>query len=340
MATPPDSAKPSPERIFSTLTAFQQTEALKAAIQLDIFTKIAEGANEVSSLAKAVGASERGVRTLCDYMTIFGFLTKENRRYGLPQESAVFLDRRSPAYLGAMANFLASDMHRESFGALAEAVRKGGSATKSGDNTKPRDDFWVEFAKSMAGLAVPGAEFIAALIGAPGGKPSKVLDIAAGHGMYGITIARRNPAAQVVALDWPAVVSVAQENAKRFGVADRYTTRPGSAFETEFGEGYDYILLTNILHHFDPAACEKLMRRVHAALKPGGEAITLEFVPNEDRVTPQIPAAFSLVMLANTDAGDSYTFAELEKIYHNSGFSKTTGHPIPGMPQMVLVSEK
>jgi len=340
MATPSHGAKPSPERIFSTLIAFQQTEALKAAIELDIFTKIGEGANEVHSLAKAIGASERGVRTLCDYMTIFGFLTKENNRYTLPQDSAVFLDRRSPAYMGTMANFLASDMHRESFGALTEAVRKGGSATKEGDNTKPRDEFWVEFAKSMAGLAVPAAEFIAALIGAPEGKAAKVLDIAAGHGMYGITIARRNPAAQVVALDWPNVVNVAQENAKKFGVSDRFSTRPGSAFETEFGDGYDYILLTNILHHFDPSGCETLMRRVHAALKPGGKAITLEFVPNEDRVSPQIPAAFSLVMLANTNAGDSYTFAELDKIFRNSGFAKTTQHPISEMPQTVLVSEK
>jgi len=222
------------------------------------------------ALAKAIGASERGARIICDYMTIFGFLSKENNRYGLTQDSAIFLDRRSPAYVGAMSNFLASDMHRESFGALAEAVRKGGSAVPDGDNTRPRDHFWVEFARSMGGLALPGAEFIAALIGASEGKPCKVLDIAAGHGMYGITIARRNPAAQIVALDWPAVVSVAQENAKRLGVADRYSTRPGSAFEAEFGEGYDYILLTNILHHFDPAGCEKLMRRVHAALKPGG----------------------------------------------------------------------
>ena len=340
MAAPSHGAKPSPERIFGTLTAFQQTEALKAAIQLDIFTKIGEGANEAGALAKAVGASERGVRILCDYMTIFGFLAKENGRYSLPPDSAVFLDRRSPAYMGSMANFLAADMHKVSFGALTEAVRKGGSATKEGDNLKPRDDFWVEFAKSMAGLALPGAEFIAASIGAREGKPMKVLDIAAGHGMYGITIARRNPAAQIVALDWPAVVAVAQENAKKMGVADRYSTRPGSAFEADFGESYDYILLTNILHHFDPPGCEKLMRRVHAALKPGGKAITLEFVPNEDRVSPQIPAAFSLVMLANTDAGDSYTFAEFDKIFRDSGFAKTTQHPIPEMPQTVLVSEK
>jgi ubiquinone/menaquinone biosynthesis C-methylase UbiE len=340
MATASQGAGPSPERIFSTLVAYQQTEALKAAIELDIFTKIGEGANEVRSLAGAAGASERGVRTLCDYMTIFGFLTKDSHRYALTQESAIFLDRRSPAYMGAMANFLASDMHRESFGALADAVRKGGSATTHGDNTKPRDDFWVEFARSMAGLATPNAEFIAGLIGAAEGKAVKVLDIAAGHGMFGITIARRTPVAQIVALDWPAVLNVAQENAKKFGVADRYSTRPGSAFDVDFGQDYDYILLTNILHHFDPAGCETLMRRVHAALKPGGKAITLEFVPNDDRISPQIPAAFSLVMLANTDSGDSYTFAELEKMCGKAGFAKTTLHQIPEMPQQVLVSEK
>jgi hypothetical protein len=340
MATPSPSAKPTPERIFSTLIAYQQSEALKAAIELDIFTKIGEGANQTAALAKAIGASERGTRILADYMTVFGFLTKQEGRYALTPDSAAFLDRRSPAYMGTMANFLASPMHRESFGLLAQAVRQGGSAAGKGDNTKPRDEFWVEFATSMVPLAVPAAEFIGGLIGAAEGKPAKVLDIAAGHGMYGITIARRNPNAQVVALDWPAVLEVAQQNAKKFGVADRVSVRPGSAFETDFGEGYDFVLLTNILHHFDVQGCETLMRRVAAALKPGGKAITVEFVPNEDGVSPPIPAAFSLVMLANTDAGQAYMFAEYEKMFRNSGFAKTTLHGIPDMPNQVLVSEK
>ena len=99
-------------------------------------------------------------------------------------------------------------------------------------------------------------------------------------------------------------------------------------------------MLTNILHHFDVPTCEKLMRRVHAALKPGGKAVTLEFVPNEDRVTPPMAAAFSLVMLAGTDAGDAYTFAQYEKMFRNAGFAKTTLHPVPDMPQQVLVSGK
>jgi len=100
------------------------------------------------------------------------------------------------------------------------------------------------------------------------------------------------------------------------------------------------VLLTNIFHHFDAPTCEKLMRRVHAALKSGGKAITLEFVPNEDRVSPPMAAAFSMVMLASTDSGDAYTFAQYEKMFGNAGFAKTTLHPIPNLPQQVVVSEK
>jgi 2-polyprenyl-3-methyl-5-hydroxy-6-metoxy-1,4-benzoquinol methylase len=158
--------------------------------------------------------------------------------------------------------------------------------------------------------------------------------------MFGITIAKHNPNAQITAVDWAPVLEVAKENAAAAGVADRVSMRPGSAFEADLGEGYDIVLLTNIFHHFDVPTCEKLMRRVHAALRPGGKAITLEFVPNEDRVTPPMAAAFSLIMLANTDDGDAYTLAQYEKMFRNAGFVKTTLHPVPDMPQQVLLSEK
>ena len=340
MATAPQGVKATPERIFATLTAYQQTEALKAAIELDIFTKIAEGANDPASVAKAIGGDPRATRIICDYMTIAGFLTKDGDKYSLAPDAALFLNKQSPAYIGSMANFLGAPMHRENFGSLATAVRKGGSAGNHGNNANPHDDFWVAFARSMAGLAVPSAEYIATVTGAAEAKPVKVLDIAAGHGMFGITIARRNPNAQVVALDWPAVLTVAQENAKKFGVADRVTSKPGSAFETDFGEGYDYVLLTNILHHFDHAGCETLLRRVHKALKPGGKAITLEFVPNEDRVSPPIPAAFSIVMLANTDKGEAHTFADYDRMTKNAGFTKSTLQQVQNMPQQLVISDK
>src|SRR4029077_11607143 len=114
--------------------------------------------------------------------------------------------------------------------------------------------------------------------------PIRVLDIAAGHGMYGGTVAKNLTNVHVTAVDWPAVLEVAKENAAKAGVLERFSTRPGSAFDADLGQGYDYIFITNFLHHFDPPTNQMLLRRFHTALKPCGKALTVDFVPNPDRV--------------------------------------------------------
>src|ERR1700687_5755467 len=202
MATTSTAGRPTPERIFNTLNAYQQTAALKTAIELDVFTAIGAGANTSAAIAAKTGAAEKGVRILCDYLTIQGFLTKEQGRYALTQESAIFLDRKSPACLATMAGFLGNEQSRAKFDSLTQAVRNGGSVSSGRDNTKPNDEFWVAFARSMAPLTVPSSEFIAGLLRAEEGKPAKVLDIAAGDGRVGITVARKNPKGEVVGVDW------------------------------------------------------------------------------------------------------------------------------------------
>jgi 2-polyprenyl-3-methyl-5-hydroxy-6-metoxy-1,4-benzoquinol methylase len=340
MTTPAQAAQPSPERIFETLTAFQETAALRAAIELDVFTAIGAGATTAAALAERCGASERGARILCDYLTVLGFLTKSGGRYALTPDSAVFLDRRSPACMASVSQFIGSPAMVERFAYLAGAVRKGGTTLGDDAGLAPEHPMWVDFAKGMAPMMIFPAEQIATLLGAAAGKPWKVLDIAAGHGMFGITIAKHNPHAEVVAVDWAPVLEVAKSNAQAAGVAPRYRTLPGSAFDVEFGAGYDVVLLTNFLHHFGPAENETLLRKVHAALKPGGRAATLEFVPNEDRVTPPIPAKFSLTMLAGTHHGEAFTFPEYEKMFRNAGFSLSTLHPLSPSPEHVIVSVK
>ncbi|GAC1626659.1 MAG: hypothetical protein PVS2B2_20080 [Candidatus Acidiferrum sp.] len=332
--------KPSPEGILRMLNSHQLTAALRTAIELNVFTAIGDGAQQPASLAAKTGASERGLRILCDYLTIAGLLTKENGRYSLTQDCAIFLNRNSPAYLGGIADFLLGADSLQNFAKLTDAVRRGGTASSNGDNEKPNDARWINFAKTMGPLTGHSAAFIADLIDARSGKRQKVLDVAASHGKFGITIAQMNPNAHITALDWPNVLAVTVENAKDAGVVSRMDTISGSIFEAELGNGYDCVLLTNLLHHFDHGTCETMLRRVHAALKPGGKAVTLEFVPNEDRVTPPVTAAFSLMMLASTDKGDAYTFCEYQKIFVNAGFGRTTLHQVPDMPQQVLLSEK
>jgi chemotaxis methyl-accepting protein methylase len=99
-----------------------------------------------------------------------------------------------------------------------------------------------------------------------------------------------------------------KENARNAAVSDRYRTIEGSAFDVEYGSGYDLVLLTNFLHHFDTATCETLLRKVHAALADGGRAVTLEFVPNEDRISPPEAAGFSMMMLGGPRAATLIRF--------------------------------
>jgi ubiquinone/menaquinone biosynthesis C-methylase UbiE len=189
----------------------------------------------------------------------------------------------------------------------------------------------------MAALMFMPAELMARLVDPEANQKLKILDIAAGHGLFGIAFAKNNPNVEVVALDWANVLEVAKENAKKAGVADRYSTINGSAFEVPFGEGYDIVLLTNFLHHFDPPTCEILLRKVHAAIGAVGRAVTLEFVPNDDRITPPEAASFSMMMLGSTPAGDAYTFAELEKMMTAAGFGKSELHSLePSIEQVVI----
>jgi len=328
---------PSPALVFDTLFAYQRSAALRAAIELDLFRAIGEGPGDVASIAHRCSASERGLRILCDYLTILGFLSKADGRYANTATSAMFLDPRSPACVASTARFLSHPEIKKPFESLAEIVRSGGTVLPGQGAVEPENPVWVEFAHSMAPMMAPMAAPLGSIVLSGSEGPVRILDIAAGHGLFGIEIARQNPQARVVALDWAAVLEVAKENARRAGVADRFETKPGSAFEVEYGGPYDAVLLTNFLHHFDPPTCVGLLKRVRAALKPGGRVAALEFVPNEDRVSPPMAAAFSLTMLATTPAGDAYTFSELRTMYREAGFGDVTAQPIPMAPHTVVV---
>jgi ubiquinone/menaquinone biosynthesis C-methylase UbiE len=331
-------ASPSPDRFFDAINSYQKTAAIRAAVHLDVFTAIDEGARTLTAIAKRCEAPERGMRILCDYLAIIGFLRKTGETYHLGPDEAVFLSRRSPAYLGTTVDFLASPQMMGNFDSLADTIRRGTIAPSNNNTVSEENLIWVEFARGMTPSMVPRAEAIANVLGISPAEPLRVLDIAAGHGIFGVVLAQRNPRAEVVALDWPAVLEVARENAVNAGVGDRYQLLPGDAFQVDFGSGFDVALITNFLHHFDRATCVTFMRRVAGALKPHGRAVILEFVPNDDRISPPMAAAFALTMLAGTPGGTAYTLAELREIAHEAGFTAVTAHPEP--PQTIVVAVK
>jgi 2-polyprenyl-3-methyl-5-hydroxy-6-metoxy-1,4-benzoquinol methylase len=332
---------PNPVQIFTAIQGYQRAFALKAAVDIDLFTEIAKGSSTTVEIAKNCKASERGVRILSDSLVVMGFLTKEGSRYSLTADTAFFLDSRSPAYLGLAFKFLMHPTQLAHFEHLSAAVRNGGSSDE--DTTlAPDDPIWIEFAKGMAPMMMPAAQAIAGILAAELSSrlSAKILDIAASHGLFGITVAQRLPKAHIYALDWANVLEVARENAGKQGLTDRYHLMPGSAFDVDYGTGFDAILITNLLHHFEPAANEKMLKKAHNALNPGGQVVLLEFVPNDDRVSPPVPALFSLTMLGNTPKGDAYTLAEYGTMFRNAGLESPRLIPLEPTPEALVVARK
>lgn len=336
--TAPDAVIPSPELFFDTAFIHQRTAALKAAVDLDVFSAIHDGAHTPRDLAARRSASERGMRILCDYLTIMGFLTKSGHEYRLTPDSTVFLVKRSPAYLGGTLQFLCTPDLLRNFSVLADTIRRGAVAD-DGNTVAEANPIWEEFARAMVPMMIPAAQGIADVLNAAAPGPLRVLDIAAGHGIFGITIAQRNPSAQVTAVDWPNVLAVATENARAAGVADRHGLIPGDAFKVAYGTGYDVALLTNFLHHFDRDTNIALLKKVAAALVAGGRVVILEMVPNDDRISPPLAAGFALTMLAGTPAGDAFTFAELRDMLSAAGFGPASSHALPG-PETIVVASR
>ena len=280
------------------------------------------------------------MRILADYLTIAGFLTKNKSEYALTPDTALFLDQRSPAYLGTAMEFMLSATLLDGFQHLTSAVRKGGTAVGEKGTLAPEHPEWVTFARTMVPLMKGPAEWIANWVCQEASTTRKVLDVAAGHGLFGIEIAKRMPHVEITAQDWANVLNVAQENAETSGIKDRVHILPGDAFEVEFGRGYDLVLLTNFLHHVDVATCESLLKKVHDCMVEGGRVITLEFIPNEDRVSPPPMGDFGLIMLATTPAGDAYTFSEYDQMFQNVGFKRSKLYDIPASNERVIITAK
>src|SRR5262249_34223971 len=156
------------------------------------------------------------------YLTVTGFLTKAGDNYGLAPDSAMFLDRRLPTYVGASVEFLLSPTLEQSFSDVAAAVRKGGTVISDEGTMSHDNPVGVRFARAMQPLSFGVAQTVSGLVELDPGKKTKALDIAASHGMYGLAFARQYSNLEVVAVDWANVLEVGRENAEKFGVADRW----------------------------------------------------------------------------------------------------------------------
>lgn len=339
---------PNPDRIMALITGFEQTAALDAAVELDLFTAIGSakaGKAHAAALAATVKASERGVAILADCLTVVGLLTKQGDQYALAPDAATFLDRRSPACIATVANWYGYIARRGLMAELTAAVRRGGADPQA---PPPPPEMWTTFARTMAPMMRRPAELVAEQLGgylAQAGDAARVLDLAGGHGLYGIAVARRYRNTTITLVDAEPVAALARQNAEAAGVGDRYRTLPGSILpgtpdETPLGEDYRLVLITGFLHMLGPDTIGRLLTKARAALAPGGKLIVTDFIVNDDRISPPAPALFNLGMLAATPTGQSYSMAEFELMFTDAGFASLQRHDLPGTPLSALVATR
>ncbi|RYZ03283.1 MAG: methyltransferase domain-containing protein [Myxococcales bacterium] len=325
---------------YTTVNAYYRTAAVKAAIQLGVFEAAGEEGKTFLQIANACDASPRGIRILCHFLTSIGFLKKAGEVFFITREMSLYLSKASPSYLGGSIDFLLSPYIMEGFKDLTSVVRTGRLTLPQQGVVDASHPQWVEFARAMGPMMSLPALLLAELADPSVDRPLHVVDVGAGHGLFGVAIARRNPTSKVTFIDWENVLAVTRENAEAAGVAGRSVFRPGDAFSTDFGESQDVVVLANFLHHFDEAACEVILRKAHRALKPGGRVLILEFIANEDRSSPPLAATFSMMMLGTTPSGEAYAYSDLERMCRAAGYPQVESRAIPPAMERVVVAVK
>ena len=327
---------PGENSVFDLAIAYQKTAALIAAVKINVFSVIGPKALSIDEIASRTDASSRGLRILCDYLAVLGLLRKQQERYSLSPVAQTFLDESSPFAQGTIVDFVAAPEMIDLFlHDPASYVRNGTSSGLA--NLSPDHPVWVRFAKAMMPFAAPNAKRLASYVATSASPPYVVLDIAAGHGLYGIEIAKTFPDALITAIDWEPVLSVAKANIEAARLADRFRMLAGDALQLDWGNDYDLILLPNFLHHFDSGTCKSLLHKVKSSLAIGGQALGVEFVPNEDRISPPIPAMFAFWMLATTPGGNAYTRRELDEMARLAGFQGVTTRTLSPAPESLII---
>jgi 2-polyprenyl-3-methyl-5-hydroxy-6-metoxy-1,4-benzoquinol methylase len=329
-----------PIAVMQMLQGAQVTGILTAGLDLNVFQKLVEGPLDASAVGDRIGCPERSTRILLDALSVLGLLAKEGKTYRLTAIASEHLVPGKPMFLGDVRGIFASKIFWQALPRLADAVKKGGTVLDAHAET-PEHPFWESFAQSSAALAFPGSMAIDAVLGDwIASKPKcRVLDIAAGSGIYGFTLAK-HPNVELTSLDWPNVLENTRAWAGRLGVdASRVKYLPGNLFEVDYGGPYDLILLSHVYHHFDSATCAALTKRVASALAPGGRVAVQDMVYDTALENPGA-AMFSVVMLMWTQKGESFTLADYTRWFTGAGLGAPTAHASQGMPATWLVSQK
>jgi ubiquinone/menaquinone biosynthesis C-methylase UbiE len=275
--------------------SFQESRVLLTALELDVFAALGESSTAADLSAK-LGTNPRATEMLLNALVAVGALVKQDGVFRCTGESKAL----GPARMGLMHT-----VHLwNTWSTLTDCVRSGAATATRGPGSFP-EAHTRAFIAAMHARARDNAAATARLSGICDAK--RMLDVGGGSGAYAIAFAKACPALHAEILDLGAVVPLAEEYIREAGLGDRVRVRAGDMRTTDFGEGYDLVLLSAVCHMWSEEDNRALIERSARALVPGGHLVIREFILDEDRTAPPFAALFALNMLVGTEHGNSYT---------------------------------
>ena len=327
-----------PERLMQMAWGYAPPLIIEAAIRTGVFDRLDSGAKTVEEVAASTGASVRGLRAIMNALVGFDLLRKEaGDRYALTPESEAFLVSTKHTFVGGFISHTSTQV-LPPWLALTERVRTGDTGIGA-NREQVGTEFFQKFVEDLFPLSYPVTQMLATELQIDHATaPVRVLDLAAGSGVWGIGLAQRSPQVRVTAVDWSGVIDITRKMAARFGAAGRFTFVAGDLESADFGTGHNIATLGHILHSEGETRSRALLKKTFAALAPGGTIAIQEFLVNDTRTGPPVALIFAVNMLVATDEGDTWSFNQIAGWLKEAGFENPRTLDSPGPSPLILAT--
>jgi hypothetical protein len=337
--TSPKAAPVTPERIMQLAWGYIPPLMLEAAIRNRVFDLLDGGPMTLAEVSSATGASERGLTALMNALVGLDFLARtDDGLYSLTPESSLFLVRSKPGFQGGII-LHTSEQLLPKYLNLNQIVASGKPAAAV-NRESDGGEFFRNFVVDIFPMSYPSAQVLGQALGLPKADgPVRVLDLAAGSGVWGIALAQSSAHVTVTAVDWPEVLPVTRATVERFGLSGRFSFVEGDLLSADFGAEHTVATLGHILHSEGEERSRALLAKTYEALASGGTIAIAEFLVNADRRGPVVGLFFAINMLVNTENGNTYSFEEIAGWLAGIGFINARLVEAPG-PSPLILAEK
>jgi hypothetical protein len=331
--------EPQPDQILQVGLGFWASKALLSAVEMGLFTELAQHPENLETLQGRLGLHQRSARDFFDALVALKFLERRDGKYFNTPATDLLLDKRKPSYIGGILEMANARLY-PSWGHLTTALRTGLPQNEAKDGgSDPFLTIYADparlklFLRAMGGVSHGANMAIAGKF--PWDRYQTAVDVGTAQGDLIVQVALANPHIKGTGFDLPAVAPIFEEYVEVNGLSGRVTFSPGSFFEQPLPKA-DVVMMGHILHDWDLETKRMLIRKACDALAPGGALIVYESIIDDDRSANTFGLLMSLNMLVETPGGFDYTGSDCMGWMKEAGFRETRVEHLVGPDSMVI----